>query len=131
MASPSNKLQRGKGQSNTDVSRRRVIAAISAPLGFFVLALLIVETFLASVLIAANLEKENKMCGIWLGVSLFVVVVVGVWVLVWFKPDNLVFDKDAILANRGVVPYGTEKKQVANPSLLTPTEPEEGKAKDA
>lgn len=131
MTGPSNKPQRGRGQPNADVSRRKVIAAISAPLGFFVLALLIVETFLATVLIGANLEKENKMCGIWLGVSLFVVVVVGVWVLVWFKPENLVFDQDAILADRGKVPYGTDKRQITNPSLLSPTEPEEGKSKDA
>jgi hypothetical protein len=51
-----------------------VLEAITAPLGFFVLALLIVETFLASVMIGTNLESSQKMVGMWAGIGLFVYV---------------------------------------------------------
>ena len=53
---------------------QRIIEAITAPLGFFVLALLIVETFLASVLVGAGLTDVYKSIGMWLGVGLFVFV---------------------------------------------------------
>lgn len=128
VVSSSPKPKTGRGQSQTNSNRRSVLAAIEAPLGFFVLALLIAEAFLATVLIGASLEKENKMTCVWMGVAMFFVVVALVTLLVWFKPENLVFDKGAILADRGRVPYGTDKKQVPNPSLLTATKSEEGAA---
>jgi protein-S-isoprenylcysteine O-methyltransferase Ste14 len=103
-------------------ARYKIIEAITAPLGFFVLALLIVEAFLASVLIGGNLEKQDQLTGVWIGVALFVFVIIAVWILVWFKPAHLTFDKDAHLVDRGKVPYGTDSRQVGDPGTLTPTE---------
>lgn len=85
---------------------------LTAPLGFFVLALLIVESFLGTVLLGANLEHADKITGIWLGVGLFVLVVIIVFILVWFKPENLTFDKNAHLVNKGKAPFGSDRKIV-------------------
>ena len=72
---------------------------ITAPLGFFVLALLIVETFLATALIAnKNLAPSDVKICVFLGVGMFILVVGIVAILVWQKPDNLTFDKDAHLS---------------------------------
>lgn len=42
-------------------SGTKIIEAVTAPLGFFVLALLIVEGFLATVLVGADLENTHKV----------------------------------------------------------------------
>jgi len=76
-------------------TKTTIIEAITAPLGFFVLALLIVEAFLATVLVGANLETSDKVLGMWLGVSLFILVITAAFILVWFKPESLTFDKSA------------------------------------
>lgn len=71
--------------------------SISTPLGFFVLSLLIVETFLGAVTTVSPLSANERIIVIWLGVGMFVLVILLVSALVWFKPDNLTFDKDAHL----------------------------------
>jgi len=101
----------------TASKRGRVITAVNTPLGFFVLALLIVEAFLATVLIGANLDASRKITGMWLGIVLFILVTVAVFALVWFKPENLMFDKEALLIDRGKA-YGTESHEVENPNKL-------------
>lgn len=103
-------------------SWQKIIEAISAPLGFFVLALLIVESFLAIVVIGGNLEKHDQITGMWLGVGLFVIVTVAVFVLVWFKPQHLTFDKEAHLIDRGKAPFGTNSRPVINRDELLPSE---------
>lgn len=77
--------------------RRRLVETITSPIGFFALALLIVEAFLATVLIGANLQANEKMLGVWTGVAMFIVVVVMVFMLVWSKPEHFVFDRTALL----------------------------------
>jgi uncharacterized membrane protein (DUF485 family) len=104
-------------------SRRTLIEAITAPLGFFVLALLIVEAFLATVLIGTSLANSDKVSGMYLGVGLFCFLTFLVTVLVWFKPDNLTFDKEAHLRERGKPPFGTEVKTVRDKDNLVPSEP--------
>lgn len=101
---------------------QKIIEAISAPLGFFVLALLIVESFLATVVIGGNLEKQDQITGMWLGVGLFFMVTLAVFVLVWFKPQHLTFDKEAHLIDRGKAPFGTDSKTVLNRDELLPSE---------
>jgi len=79
----------------------KIIEAVSAPLGFFVLALLIIESFLAIVLIGGNLDTVHKITGMWLGVGLFVLVTLAVFFLVWFKPENLTFNAENHIRNKG------------------------------
>jgi hypothetical protein len=58
-------------------ARRRLdlLGAIDTPLKFYVLALLIVETFLGATLVGARLDAELQKTCIWLGVGMFVLVV--------------------------------------------------------
>lgn len=98
--------------------RSQLISVINTPLGFFVLALLIVEAFLATVLIGANFDSATKVIGMWLGVGLFCLVTFAVFALVWHKPENLTFDKEAHLLDRGVV-YGTESNVITNVEFIS------------
>lgn len=91
---------------------QRIIEAITAPLGFFVLALLIVEAFLATVLVGAGLTAVDKNTGMWIGVGLFVLVITAVFILVWFKPQHLTFDKEAHLIDSGKIPFGSDEESI-------------------
>tara|TARA_R100000027_G_scaffold38198_1_gene28163 strand:- start:12441 stop:12716 length:276 start_codon:yes stop_codon:yes gene_type:complete len=82
---------------HTSKQRPPLIRAINAPLGFYVLALLIVEIFLASILMSVDLPPELKATGLYAGVGMFVLVLVVVSFLVWQKPENLIYDKEAHL----------------------------------
>ncbi len=83
---------------NSGAHRTRILDTINAPLGFFVLALLIVEAFLAAVLLGTTLQPSDAVRCVYLGVSMFVLVITVVAVLVWSKPDNLTFDRSAHLS---------------------------------
>jgi hypothetical protein len=99
----------------------KIVEAIAAPLGFFVLALLIVEAFLATVLIAAKFESAERMQGMWIGVGLFMFVTSIVSIFAWFKPQSLTFDKDAHL--KTTAEYGTDSStHVVPPDKLSPTQ---------
>jgi hypothetical protein len=87
--------------------RSDLINAVHSPLGFFALSLLIVEGFLTITLIFSNLESESKFYGMIIGAGLFVLVVLGVWVLVWFKPKNIIFGQEGHLLNDQL--YGNNK----------------------
>ena len=86
----------------------KIIDAVTSPLGFFVLALLIVVAFLATVLLAAGFQETMKATGMFTGVGMFLIVILIVTVLVWCKPDHLTFDKEAHLRDRNKPPFGTE-----------------------
>lgn len=105
--------------------RVTVLEAITAPLGFFVLALLIVETFLATVLVGASLQPDQKMIGMWAGIGLFIFVTFTVSILVWYKPTHLTFDKHGHLLDRGKIPYGTEQEQVSPDKIFSATPQQE------
>jgi len=81
-------------------ARRKLIEAITTPLGFFVLGLSIIDTFLGTALVFAGLTGQQKMICMYLGVALFILVISIVASLVWFRPQNLTFDKEAHLASR-------------------------------
>lgn len=108
MAAPARK----KPTVEKDSPRERtgVLNAINSPLGFYVLALLIAEVTIGLVLVKSDLEPREKFYGLLLAVGMFVVVVFVVTVLVWFKAENLTFDRDAHLRSR--IPYGTETEKL-------------------
>ena len=106
-----------------DNPKARVVLfkSITAPLGFFVFALLIAETFLGAILLRGELSGNDQLMGLYIGAGLFVLVIAVVAVLVWFKPDHLTYDMEAHLRDKGRPPFGTEGG-VAEPSLpTTPT----------
>jgi hypothetical protein len=88
-------------------------------LGFYVLALLIVESFLAAVLIFAEIPTSERMTGVWVGAVMFALVVALVTLLVWHKPDNLTFDKEAHLVDRGKIPYGSDEERVSPEEIFS------------
>ena len=94
---------------NANNTRSALIKGIDSPLGFFVLALLIVETFLTLVLTYADLEQSLKPIFTWAGCGLFVLVTVIVALLVWHKPENLTFDRAAHLDK---AQYGTDQQPI-------------------
>ena len=96
----------------------RLVEVVTAPLGFFVLALLIVESFLtiALGLVRDSLDTENLLIVLYMGVGMFVLVIIVVAILVWNKPENLTFDKKAHL-DRSMAEYGTDSKTVDRDDL--------------
>ena len=98
----------------------KILEAIKAPLGFFVLALLIVEGFFAFAFSRGGLDGDGRLTVVYLGAGMFVMVVAVVAMLVWNKPENLTFDQQAHL-DRSRAEYGTDSKTVVNRDALLPT----------
>ena len=101
----------------------KLVAAVTAPLGLFVLALLIVESFLAAPLVFGGLDATNQLVALWMGVGMFFAVILVVALIVWNKPENLTFDKQAHL-KRSKAAYGTDSRTVADRDALLPAEPD-------
>ena len=71
-----------------------IIRAISTPLGFYVLSLLIVEATIGLVLTASKLSEDHVWWGFAVVVALFLLVFLMVTVLVIWFPKNLLFGKE-------------------------------------
>jgi heme A synthase len=81
-------------------SRRDILQAVNTPLCFYVLALLIIESFFGLVIATGKLnEKTTLYCINW-GLGLFVAVIVIVSIFAWFKPDTLIYDKNTLFDER-------------------------------
>lgn len=74
--------------------RTDIIRSITTPLGFFVLALLIIEATLAIVLSCSKLSEEHVWYGLILMLIIFACVVVIVTFLTVFAPKNLLYGKE-------------------------------------
>ncbi len=99
--------------------RSRVIQAIHSPLGFFVLALLIVETFLLGAGIWFGLSEGWKITAIGVGVALFVFVFLTVVWLVVNYPQNLVFSEESHIRFAALRIFGTEGHHITGTRLET------------
>ena len=75
-------------------ARVGIIHAISTPLGFYVLSLLIVEATIGLVLTASKLSEDHVWAGFFVAVGLFLLVVIIVTGLVICCPRNLLFGKE-------------------------------------
>lgn len=91
--------------------RTDTIRSVTSPLGFFVLALLIIETFLGVALVKG--QPELQQTALFLGVAMFFAVLVVVFVLVWQKPLNLIFDQDTSLKQLRLSERGISHRDVA------------------
>ncbi len=74
--------------------REHLLRAIAAPLGFFVLALLICEATLAVVLVSSKLDAEHVWCGFLWMIATFIGVILIVTGLTVWKPKNLLYGKE-------------------------------------
>lgn len=84
-------------------SRSSIVEVVRNPLGFFALSLLIVEGFLGITLIFSDgLDSRAKWCGMVIGTVLFALVVILVFVLVWKKPENLIYGGDEYMESKKI-----------------------------
>ena len=81
------------------ISKRiRLIKGINTPLSFFVLALLIVETFLGLIILNVDIESSQRIPLIYFGGALFLLETFFVfWLIMKNKVRDLTFDKEAHL----------------------------------
>jgi hypothetical protein len=75
-------------------NRLKTLAQIQTPLGFYVLALLIIESTLSIVLTAAAFEQSYKWYGFPCMIAVFAAVVLTVTGLTIFCPKNLLYGKE-------------------------------------
>jgi hypothetical protein len=78
--------------------RASLIRSITTPLGFFVLALLIVEVTLGIVLSKSRLPEQYVWPGFLWMVGIFIGVVLVVVCLTIFSPRNLLYGKEEYLS---------------------------------
>jgi hypothetical protein len=89
-------------------TRSRVVRAAHSPLGFFVLALLIVEAFLWGAGVWFGLPESWRLIALGVGVGLFLIVVgLVVWLVIKF-PQNLVFSEESHVQVAALKLYGNE-----------------------
>jgi hypothetical protein len=74
--------------------RLSIIQAITTPLGFYVLALLIVESTLCVVLTGSKLKDENVWSGFLWMIGVFIGVVSVVTLFAWLNPRHLLYGKE-------------------------------------
>ncbi|HYR58933.1 MAG TPA: hypothetical protein VEO95_09900, partial [Chthoniobacteraceae bacterium] len=81
---------------NPGKSKRRdgLIRAVTTPLGFYVLALLIIEATLAIVLTSSKLDAQEVWRGFLWMIGTFIGVVVVVTALTILQPKNLLYGKE-------------------------------------
>ena len=101
--------------------RLRILEAIDRPLGFYVLALLIVESFIGLLAGFGGESTGNLRVGLYLGVGMFVYITLIVTMIVWKKAHLLTFDRDAHLTERRA-PFGTEQGTLPDPISLPPAQ---------
>jgi hypothetical protein len=80
--------------SKSGKSRVDVIHAITTPLGFYVLSLLIIEATLGLVLTSSKLSETHVWIGFFVMIGLFLIVFVVVSGLVIWSPKNLLYGKE-------------------------------------
>jgi hypothetical protein len=71
-----------------------IIQSITTPLGFYVLALLIVEGTLCIVLIASKLDSAKVWCGFLWMIGIFIGVIVVVTAFACLNPRHLLYGKE-------------------------------------
>lgn len=104
--------------------RASIVSVITTPLGFFALALLIVEGFLSIVMIFSDIDAEEKFLGMCIGAGLFALVVLMVFALAIFWPERLTFNAqthfDWMKLNKT---WGTSDTPTTRAGLDEPTQP--------
>ena len=80
--------------SKSKDSRNGVIQAITTPLGFYVLALLIVEATLGIVLVCSRLDPDKVWYGFLCIIGIFIGVIVVVTLFAWRNPRHLLYGKE-------------------------------------
>jgi energy-coupling factor transporter transmembrane protein EcfT len=81
-------------KAKSDTLRSELIRSITTPLGFYVLALLIIEATLAIVLTSSKLPLENIWTGFMWMVGVFIGVLIVVTAFAAISPKRLLYGKE-------------------------------------
>ena len=84
--------------------RSGILKSITMPLGFYALVLLIIESFLGVAILSKASDSFLRLTCIWIGATLFLIDIIAVTIIVWFKPSNIVFDGNAHLRSKEMDP---------------------------
>jgi hypothetical protein len=95
-----------KWSRNVGGRRRSIVSYVKSPLGFYVLALLIVETFLTFAGALFGLSEPVRIAAMTTGVLLFIGLIAVVTVLVVKYPTSLVFTEHSHLEWQSMQIYG-------------------------
>ena len=98
-------------------ARSKAVRAAHSPLGFFVLALLIVEAFLWGSGTWFGLSEPWRITAIGVGVFLFLIVFGTVVWLVIAYPQNLVFSEESHVQFAALKMFGTESHLITGRAL--------------
>jgi len=123
---PQDSEVQANGVRSTMSQRSRLISAAHSPLGFFVLALLIVEAFLWGAGVWFGLSELFKIVALAVGVSLFLVVFITVVWLVVKHPKNLVFGEESHVRFEEMRVYASK----SNPQIPASTTPKASDSSD-
>lgn len=100
-------------RSDVFARRGKIISYVRSPLGFYVLALLIVETFLLGAGTWFGFSPETRILAMIIGVLLFIGVVATVTVLVIKFPTALVFSEDSHLEWESIQVFGDNSRPMS------------------
>jgi hypothetical protein len=98
-------------------ARSQIVRAVHSPLGFFVLALLIVEAFLWGSGTWFGLSEPWRIAAIGVGVLLFLIVFGTVVWLVIAYPQNLVFSEESHVQFAALQMFGNESHLITGRAL--------------
>ncbi len=102
-------------ESSSLSSRDSIIKVITSPLGFFALSLLILEGFLAIVVVGSRTPLPPYIInlGMWMATLSFAGIVSIVSLMVWKIPKNLTFkSEDWVENSKNEKIWGTKKNPV-------------------
>lgn len=97
--------------------RSKTIQAVQSPLGFFALALLIVEAFLLGAGSWFELSESWKIVALGVGVLLFLALTGAVVWLVVRYPQNLVFSEESHVQYARMKMFGSEAERLTERDL--------------
>lgn len=105
--------------------RGKIISYVKSPLGFYTLALLIIESFLLGSGALFGLSEVMKIIALFVGVALFLGVVATVTALVIKFPQLLVFSEESHLEWEYMRVFGDSSHPIPDRAIDVPnaTEP--------
>jgi hypothetical protein len=98
-------------------SRSQIVGTIRSPLGFFALALLIVEAFLLGAGVFFQISPELRVVMIIVGIFLFLLVFGVVCWLVVRHPTNLVFSESSHVEYEAMRIFGSNTNPITGNAL--------------
>jgi hypothetical protein len=116
--------ENGDNKQNVFAHRGRILRYVKSPLGFYTLALLIVESFLLGAGRLFNLSESVRISVLYVGVGLFIGVVAVVTILVIKYPQALVFSEHSHLEWESMQIFGEKSRPLLARRLVeTGSEP--------